>query len=100
LETMTGRLSEDHDRACRLAEGLSASRGVLLEPPVPATNMVFLKLKDDLKLSGVEVRDRLKDMGILVGLIGDRRFRLVTHYWIGDQDIAKTINSFATALKS
>src|SRR5512140_2900856 len=44
LEKMTTRLSEDHARARRLAEGLRNNECVVLDPGTPATNMVFFNL--------------------------------------------------------
>jgi hypothetical protein len=34
----------------------------------------------------------------LVGVSGARRFRLVTHCWIGDEDVEKTVAAFSDVL--
>jgi hypothetical protein len=44
------------------------------------------------------VADRLKQAGILVGAVGARQFRLVTHYWIDDQAVETTIRTFKDIL--
>ncbi|MCJ7625903.1 MAG: low-specificity L-threonine aldolase [Anaerolineaceae bacterium] len=99
LEQMTGRLAEDHERASKLAKGLSSIPGIFLhlQPPIP-TNMVFIALDEDVRLNAAEVIARLKLKGILVGAVGPRHFRLVTHYWISDDDIDLTIQSFKEIL--
>jgi threonine aldolase len=99
LEKMTSRLGEDHARARNLAEGLSENRGIVLDPGTPATNMVFLSLAANVKLSADEVVERLKSRGVLAGATGARRFRLVTHYWVDDAAVDKTVSAFAEALR-
>jgi hypothetical protein len=34
----------------------------------------------------------------LVGTTGPNEFRLVTHYWINDQDVEKTIQALAEVI--
>ena len=98
LEKMTKRLSEDHGRARNLAEGLSENRGIVLDG-VPPTNMVFFDLAPQVKMSADEITDQLKDRGILVSASGARRFRLVTHYWIDDIGVNKTVEAFRQVLQ-
>ena len=40
----------------------------------------------------------LAERGILVGDTGYRTFRLVTHYWITDEAVEKTIRTFKEVL--
>jgi threonine aldolase len=98
LETMVDRLAEDHLRAKRLADGLRLIAGLTLDPAYPATNMVFVNLAPETGLSTSEMAARLKNRGVLAGVAGKNRFRLVTHYWIGDADIEQAIAAFAAAL--
>jgi hypothetical protein len=37
-------------------------------------------------------------MDIKVGVVSERRFRLVTHYWIDDADVERTVDAFSKAL--
>jgi threonine aldolase len=99
LETMTGRLSEDHARARKLANGLKQVPGLVLDPEVPATNMVFLSLKPEVKSQTSEVVEKLKRCGILAGVTGQRSFRLVLHYWIDDAGVEKTIAAFGDVVQ-
>jgi threonine aldolase len=98
LETMTDRLGEDHARAARLADGLSRIPGLKLNPARPYSNMVFLELEDTVQFSSAEISKRLSKNGILVGVVGPRHFRLVTHYWIQDEHIEQTVSQFAQIL--
>jgi threonine aldolase len=99
LETMTGRLSEDHARARKLADGLKQVPGLVLAPEVPATNMVFLSLIPEVKSDTSEVIEELKRRGILAGVTGQRSFRLVVHYWIDDIGVEKTVAAFRAAVQ-
>lgn len=94
LETMVDRLSEDHARAKQLAQGLATIPGLVLDPGTPSTNMVFLSLSEDVPLSASEVAEQLAQIGVLVGAVSTRRFRLVTHYWIDDNGVETAIGAF------
>ena len=98
LEKVVPRLGEDHVRARRLAEGLSANRGLVLDEGTPATNMIFMNLSDDVQMSAGEVAENLKGHGVLAGVAGTRRFRLVTHYWIDDEAVEKAVLAFEVVL--
>jgi len=98
LETMVPRVGEDHVRARRLARGLKSNPAVQLDTELPATNMVFFQLMDAVTPSEKEVVALLKERGILVNPTGPRRFRLVTHYWINDAAIDKTVAELAAIL--
>jgi threonine aldolase len=98
LEKMTGRLVQDHIRAKKLAVGLRQVPGLVLELGIPATNMVFLSLTLGVKYTTDEVIERLKECGIRIGASGERQFRLVTHYWVDDAGVEKTIAAFRSVL--
>jgi threonine aldolase len=98
LENMVTRLSEDHARARALAEGLKNVPGLLLDPGTPYTNMVFLNLAEQIPLTAKQISQRLADRGVLAGVTGTRRFRLVTHYWIDDEAVGRAIAAFRLVL--
>jgi threonine aldolase len=91
LEEMTARLGEDHQRASRLAEGLKSVPGLTLETDPPATNMVFVRLNDNIPLTGADFVQKLADKNVLAGLVGPRSIRLVLHYWIRDEDVESAL---------
>jgi threonine aldolase len=98
LEKMVARLGEDHARARTLAEGLSENRSLVLDAGTPATNMVFMNLAEDVSMSAAEVAERMKERGVLAGVAGARRFRLVTHCWIEDEGVDKAVAAFRDVL--
>ena len=94
LETMVERLSEDHARARALAERLGKMRGLVIDMGGPATNMLFLSLAESVPMSAKEVAEKLKERGVLVGVVGARQFRLVTHYEITDAGVDQATAAF------
>jgi threonine aldolase len=98
LERMTKRLNEDHARANRLADGLRQVPGLVVDQNSPCTNMVYLNLSDDVQTDTQRVTQKMRDFGVLVDPENARRFRLVTHYWIDDLAVDKTIKAFQEAL--
>ncbi len=98
LEQMTGRLAEDHVRARRLADGLSGLHELEFPLGKPQSNMVFAKLSEEYPPDAREVAARLKTKGIKVGVVDVKTMRMVTHYWIDDEDIDRTIAAFKAVL--
>jgi threonine aldolase len=94
IETMVDRLAEDHKRAVLLAQGLSFLPWLAMDTGTPQTNMVFMSLTATFPLDASQVAGELAKLGVRVGVIGHRRFRLVTHYWIDDSAVDKTILAF------
>lgn len=99
LEQMVDRLAEDHKRASTLAAGLSKIPGLVIDPGSPHTNMVFMSMESgESDFTASDVATALKAERILVGVIGERSFRLVTHYWIDDQAVERTLAAFRKVL--
>jgi threonine aldolase len=98
LTRMASRLEEDHIRARRLAAGLANIRGLQLDPGSPVTNMVFFNLGPEIRRSGTEVVQLLRQAGILAAASGPSRFRFVTHYWIDDDAVDRTVAAMASAV--
>ena len=94
LETMVDRLAEDHKRARYLAQGLSFLPWLVLEPGTPYTNMIFIALADTFPADARQVAEAMARKNVRVGVVGQRRFRLVTHYWIDDAAVDKAIVAF------
>jgi threonine aldolase len=100
LESIVPRLSEDHARAKKLAEGLRDLPAIMLEADEPATNMVYIQFAPDAPLDAPGVVQALAPLGIKVSSIGPNRMRLVVHYWIDDQAIDNVIEAFKTILST
>ncbi len=98
LEHVRPRLTEDHRRAQALAAGLTEVPGLVLDPPQPATNMVYCNLAPEVDLSAEEVARRMRQRGVLIGVTGERRHRLVTHLWIDDAQVHAVVAAFEEVL--
>jgi threonine aldolase len=61
--------------------------------------MVFLNLGTETGgMTAQQVADELAQLGIMVGPVGLKRFRLVTHYWIDDAAIQEAVAAFNSVL--
>jgi threonine aldolase len=60
--------------------------------------MVYVSLDDSILADAAAVASQLKKAGILVGAVGARQFRLVTHYWIDENAVKSTIRTFKDVL--
>jgi threonine aldolase len=99
LEKMVDRLTEDHERARCLADGLRQIPGIRIDPGSPHTNMVFFNMDGSIPFDAEQAEEKLKGYGILTHSTGERRFRLVTHYWIGDEDVTKAVDAIRKVFK-
>lgn len=99
LSKMVDRLSEDHIRARKLANGLRQASGLAINPAIPETNMVFVNLTEAVPFTAKQIAEKLKEHGVLVGVTGIRRLRLVTHYWINDNGVETAVSAFHNVLK-
>lgn len=98
LEKMVNRLADDHLRARKLADGLRQVNGLVVDVRSPYSNMVYLNLANEVKLDSNRICEKMQLLGLLLDAENSRRFRLVTHYWIDDQAVEKTISAFREIL--
>lgn len=90
LDEMIDRLSDDHTHARNLAQGLSQINGIHILNSPPPTNMVYMRLDPGASLTDEELIDGCAAHDIIIrGRNGV--FRLVTHYWIDDEAVEKTV---------
>lgn len=89
LRTMIDRLSEDHDKAQTLADGLAQIKGIEIESKVE-TNIVLINVKNT-GLTAETVIGMLKKEGILANGFGPFSIRFTTHYDISKEQIQDTI---------
>lgn len=99
LDTMVGRLAEDHAHAKRLAENLADMPGILLDPETVKTNMVLFELEPN-TLDAYEVADRVKAQGVLIQVRGRCSLRAVTHYGVEQTDVDRALGAMKSALQS
>lgn len=98
LDHHVERLREDHQRAERLAEGLSQRPQLVIERVPLRTNMVYLEVPD--RYSPDELEQGLLKAGVRLSRMGLRRFRAVTHLDIDDSDIEAALEAFGRVLKA
>jgi threonine aldolase len=89
LEKMVDRLAEDHQRAQRLADGLREISSLDVFPQY--TNIVRFNVSDK-NAKASQLVSLLAKEGIRIGHGGPWGFRAVTHYWIDDAAIDKTLS--------
>ncbi len=99
LQTMVGRLAEDHRRAQLLGERIRAIPGIRLEPSVIETNMVFFRLEQD-GLSTSDFLTALSRRGVRMGALREGVVRAVLHYLISDEDIEVIANAVRSVLQA
>jgi threonine aldolase len=97
LETMIGRLADDHRRARTLAVGLAAIDGVAIDLAAVQTNLVVAHL-DPRFGSSAEVAIRLARRGVQLLPYSGGRLRAVTHRGVGDDDIALALGAIGAEL--
>lgn len=94
LEVMTVRLRDDHRRARKLADGLRRIPGMVLDDNTPQTNMIYFNIADGIPFDEKVLVEKMAGHGIQIDWSGPRRIRLVTHYWVDETAIGKTIAAF------
>jgi threonine aldolase len=99
LDEMLPRLGDDNRRARRLAEGLSALPGILLDPALVDTNIVFFSLAAGAPVTALELDERLAEEGILAHALGPVSIRMVTHYQVDDADVDAAVAAVARVLR-
>lgn len=97
LTEMVARLAEDHANARALAVGLAAIPGLSVNLDLVQTNIVRFELADS-ALGVADLIGRLRERGVLVGGMGGRTIRAVTHYGIGADDIARALQAARAAV--
>ncbi len=85
LETMIERLADDHANARHLAQGLAEIPGIALDVARVKTNIVFFDLTNH--LTAQQLAERTARDGVLIGVAGAQRIRVVTHYGIERADV-------------
>lgn len=101
LHEMIERLADDHNHARLLADGLSQIPGIEVDTELVRTNMVFFSLRQDVPYSANDITQKLREeANIWVGGRGPRHFRAVTHYWIGEDEVALFVETLRHILQN
>ena len=94
LETMPGRMQDDHRRARQLGEWLRGIPGIRLEVDPPPTNMLYLRFGPEARMNAVQLEEAVSAEGIRISARDAARMRLVTHYWIDDTAVEQVVSAF------
>jgi threonine aldolase len=96
LETMIDRLSEDHQNARALAQGLALIAGLHVRTVERRTNMVIFDT-DGEAASADRFAKALEARAVRIGPRGPTSFRAVTHYGLARADIDRAVAAAAEA---
>ncbi|MGH9673643.1 MAG: threonine aldolase family protein [Bryobacteraceae bacterium] len=97
LERMPARLGEDHANARLLAERLSRTPGIAIDPARVETNIVIFDIAGT-GLSAAAFSARLKERGVLANGINARQVRMVTHYDVTGVDCEAALEAVGEVL--
>ena len=83
-----------------LSSGIKQIPGLDVDSCYPTpTNIAYFSISPDVPFNEGTLVEKLKAHDILCNTSGVRRFRLVTHYWIDDDDIDKTLTVLNTIMR-
>lgn len=95
LEKMVDRLAEDHDHARRLAEGLATLPGLNVKADLVETNIVLFT---PTLMPASILAQRLREKGLLVGVMAPGRIRLVTNKDVDSAAIERALTIIASVV--
>ena len=98
LKHNVARLAEDHENAMELGRRLSEIPGIELDPSMVETNLVFF----DVSGTGRSARDlsmKLKQKGIWIGAVSERKMRAVTHLDVNQNEIHEALEILSETLQ-
>lgn len=95
LENNYNRLQDDHDRAQKLAVGLSQIEGIYINPKDIQTNIVIFRIEK----SQTKFLRNMADRGVFMVAFGKDLIRAVTHLDVAEEDIPVAVSAAAQAIK-
>jgi threonine aldolase len=99
LDTMIGRLEQDHFNASTLAQGIAEITSLEIDLTTVKTNMVFFNIAEGYPRSASDIASELSSsFNVLIGPRGAKSFRAVTHYWVGESEVTMLLNSLQEVL--
>lgn len=100
LEHMVPRIGDDLKHAKLMAKGLVELGNVVELYREPEINMVFVTFKTD-KFDKAEFEKFMLERGIKVDPPGNGvdLWRFVTHYWVGEKEVIKSVEAIKEYLQ-
>ncbi len=99
LQEIVPQLPEDHRRARLLAQEMKTVPNLVVETDPPQTNMVFIRLGADAKVTGSQLVVLAAEKGLRFGMVGEGRFRMVLHHWIDDAAVVQAVDILTGILR-
>jgi threonine aldolase len=93
LDHHVERLAIDHENAATLARGIADVPGVRLDPGEVETNIVIFEVDDP-----DPVVEALKGEGVLMGVVGARQIRAVTHLDVDADGVQRAVQAVRQVL--
>ena len=93
LTEMVERLADDHQNARKLALGLEQIEGLICNPDLVKTDIVYFGV-EPAQMTAEELSAKLKDAGVLALPTAPQQLRAVTNYHIGAGDIDFALDVF------
>ncbi len=90
LDHHVERLADDHERAARLAAGLAALDGVVVEPA--DTNLVFFHVPSA-RMGAADFCARMLERGVRMGPVSATRVRACLHLDVDDAGLERTLQA-------
>lgn len=94
LEHHRGRLAQDHEHARRLADAMAEIDGLAVDRARVMTNIVMVDLS---RGTSAQLVAAAKQHGVLMGAVGPKRVRLVTHLDVDRAGVDAAIAALARA---
>jgi threonine aldolase len=98
LTEMVDRLSDDHENAGKLAEGLANMEGLSIDTDLVFTNIVYVDVTKKEMTSQI-LTERLHSRGVRLLPTGPKRLRAVTNYHVTSSDIDYALDIFSSILQ-
>jgi threonine aldolase len=95
VENNRMRLAQDHENARELAHGLASVTGIEVNPGEPETNMVYFEL---LGKSATELVEKLREKGVWVMAVDEKRIRAVLNLMVLKTDIETAVRIIADSV--
>lgn len=99
LENNVNKLKEDHINAKKLAEGLSKINGIKIDLATVQTNIVIAEITHPAFASSHAFVRELKNHGVAINPLTDKKIRFVTHMHIDRRDVEEVINIVQNVMK-
>lgn len=99
LKTMMGEIAIDHKNAQELGMRISEIEGLVIDRSKIHTNIITASI-EKLNITIDEFLEELLKENLKVKRISDHSFRMVTHYGIGEEEVAEVVQTLEKVTKS